>query len=110
MSKSHKNLADLVEDMKKRLEAIIKRSKKSGVKVNGDKTELCLFLRSHQSNSTLNIYPVSIHSKSNMNVLGVSFDTKLNWTNHVLNAISKNQKGPLLGKTNKAQFKSKRIG
>ena len=42
--KSHKHLVILVEDMKKSLEAITKWLKKSGLKVNDDKTELCLFI------------------------------------------------------------------
>ena len=37
------NKTDLVKDMEKSLEAIIKWLKNSGLKVNNEKTDMCLF-------------------------------------------------------------------
>ena len=43
--KSNKILSKLIVDMEKSLESITKWLKKSGLKVNEDKTEICLFHR-----------------------------------------------------------------
>jgi len=61
--------------------------KKSGLKVNLSKTELIIF----NNNSTIEI-PVDgeiIKSKNSMKVLGVIFDKKLNWSDHINYAINK---------------------
>ena len=63
-------------------------AQKSGLKVNDGKTEICLFHRHEQCRISITINNEIIHSKPNMNVLGVKFDSKLNWADHVSNAIS----------------------
>ena len=75
--------------MEKSLEAITKWLKKSGLKVNESKTEVCLFHRSSQTNVILEISNIKIKSLNNMNVLGIIFDKKLNWNDHVAKTISK---------------------
>ena len=57
--------------------------KKSGLKVSENKTELCLFHQHHQINCGLNINGATVHSKTSMNVLGIIFDSKLNWIDQV---------------------------
>ena len=57
--------------------------------VNDNKTELCLFYRNFQGNITITVNGNIIKSKSNMDILGVSLDSKLSWANHVPNAITK---------------------
>ena len=73
--------------------SIIKWLKDSGLKVNDEKMELCLFYRNDFPPITISINLKLLTSKSTMNVLGVNFDSKLNWQNHVQTVI-KNQEGP----------------
>ena len=84
-----KVLSKLITSMEKSLEAITKWLKKSGLKVNESKTELCLFHRSSQTKVILKISNNEIKSLDNMNVLGIIFDNKLNWNDHVAKTISK---------------------
>ena len=71
------NLQELIIDMKKSLEAITKWLKDSGLKVNENKTELCLFHRNPQEPINLTFNGVTLISKKQMNVLGVAFDSRL---------------------------------
>ena len=87
--KSHVSLEQLIIDMKKSLEAITKWLKKSGLKVNDEKTEICLFHRQFQGSVTVEVNGINIKSKPNMNVLGVLFDSKLNWNDQVANIVKK---------------------
>ena len=50
-----------------------------GLVVNESKTEICLFHKHDQQKIHLKIGDTAISSKSFMNVLGVTFDSKLNW-------------------------------
>ena len=83
------NLTKLIRDMEKSLEGITKWLKESGLKVNENKTEICLFHRSLQLQVNVNINGTIIRSVNNMNVLGVIFDSKLNWNDHIARAINK---------------------
>ena len=83
------NVVIFIDDMEKSLEAITKWLKKSGLKVNESKTEACLFHRTSKINITLTVDNYTIISKYNMNVLGVIFDSNLNWNDQVAHAISK---------------------
>ena len=82
----------LMEDMKKSLEAITKWLKKSGLKVNQEKTELCLFYKNDIAPVTINVAGIEITSKTTINVLGVLFDTKMQWSSHVDKAVLKANK------------------
>ena len=86
--------------MEKSPESITKWIKKSGLKVNEEKTELCLFHQHYIGNCSINIIGVMLQSKANMNVLGVTFDSKLKWIDQISNAIRK---------TNRALFCIKQI-
>ena len=57
----------------------------SALVVNDSKTEICLFHEHDQQKIHLQIGDTAISSKSFMNVLGVTFDSKLNWQIHVNN-------------------------
>lgn len=79
----------LIADMEKDLESMTKWLKDSGLKVNENKTEVCVFHRMDCRPITLTINQISITSLTTMNVLGVQFDTKMNWSNHVSKCIKK---------------------
>ena len=64
----------------------------SALVVNESKTEVCLFHKNDQCNVKIKICGTQIISKSSINVLGVTFDSKLNWSVHIANAISKAKK------------------
>ncbi len=85
----NKNKIELVRDMEKTLEAITKWLRKSGLKVNQEKTDLCLFYKHDTAPVTIRLGDSLIRSKSEINVLGILFDSKLQWSNHVSKAISK---------------------
>ena len=72
-----------------RLEMITKWLKDSGLVVNESKTEVCLFHRNDKPKITINVAGCRVRLKDNMNVLGVTFDSKLEWTSQVRNCISK---------------------
>ena len=60
--------------------------------MNESKTEVCLFLKNDQPKIFITIQNVGIESKKEMNVLGVIFDSKLNWGPQVAGAICKAKK------------------
>ena len=88
----NRNLALLIADLELRLEMITKWVRDSGLVVNESKTEICLFHRNDQQNVTINVCGTPVTTKSFMNVLGVTFDCKLNWSIHITNCINKAKK------------------
>ena len=79
----------LVLDLTRKLEAITKWLRGSGLKVNDNKTELCLFYRLDTQSVVLTLNNTPIKSKTTINVLGVLFDSKLQWSEHIAQAIKK---------------------
>ena len=73
----NRSVQQLIIDMKKTIESVIKWLRQSGLKVNDSKTELCLFHQKDQAPITVTIFNESLTSKDHMNVLGVTFDSKL---------------------------------
>ena len=87
-----KNLEMLIRSMEGKLEMITRWLKDSGLVVNEEKTEICLFHRADHETVELMINGQSIRSKKTINVLGVLFDSKLQWSNQVSQAINKSKK------------------
>ena len=56
------------------------------------KTEICLFHKNDQTKFFINFDGIRIESSKEMNVLGVTFDSKLNWSSHTARAITKAKK------------------
>ena len=82
----------LILDMKISLEMITKWLRQSGLKVNDAKTELCVFHRTDTRPIEININDIMLTSKNHINVLGITFDTKLQWHLQVAQTISKSKK------------------
>ena len=78
--------------MQLKLESISDWLTQSELKVNEDKTELCMFQRKDQPTISVTFKETFLTSKPNINVLGVAFDSKLNWQIQVQNAIAKSNK------------------
>ena len=71
---------------------ITKWLRDSGLVVNEGKTEICLFHKRDQQKVSIKINGTQILTKNFINVLGVTFDSKLNWSVHIANCISKAKK------------------
>ena len=69
--------------MKMKLERIILWLTHSGMVVNEAKTDLCLFAKNDSPPLVININGKYIISKKVINILGVTFDSKLQWCNHI---------------------------
>ena len=88
-SRDRQILANLME---KKLENTVSWLKKSGMKVNEAKTDLCLFHSRDAAPIIVKFNGVSIVSGKNINVLGVIFDQKLHWADHIAHCIKKSSK------------------
>ena len=86
------NQSALVLIMERKLRRIMDWLKDSGMKVNESKTDLCLFHRGDSAPITLNLYGKTIKSNKSINILGVIFDSKLQWAEHVAHALKKSMK------------------
>ena len=71
---------------------ITKWLRDSGLVVNDEKTETCLFYKRDHPTITLNINNKIIRSKTCINVLGVLFDSKLQWSLQVAQTIHKSKR------------------
>ena len=78
-----KNKISCMDLMETKLKLIIKWLKDSGLKVNEAKTEVCLFYRKDTPQVVITVSGIRVKSKDHMNVLGITFDSKLTWANHV---------------------------
>ena len=107
----HKNkqILELLIDMKRSIEIIIKWLGHSGLKVNEGKTEMCLFLRNDYAPITLTINGSKIKSTPSIKVLGVDFDSKFNWHKHIAMAISKSRKALQAIKLTKKHISKKEL-
>jgi hypothetical protein len=86
------SIEELIVDMQRSLEAITKWLRDSGLKVNESKTEMCLFHRSYPRIINLAINNINITSTPQINVLGITFDSKMQWSEQVANTIKKANK------------------
>ena len=68
---------------------ISKWMKDSGLKINKSKTELCVFTRTAHQAVSITVNGTIIESKNTMNVLGLLFDSKLQWGPHVAKILQK---------------------
>jgi hypothetical protein len=104
-----RQISELLIDMKRSIDIIIKWLSQSGLKVNGEKTEICLFYRKDTAPVTLTLNGIQIQSKNTMKVLGVIFDSKLNWQNQIQMSITKARKALQAIKLIKPYFNKKEL-
>ena len=72
-------MPSLVNDMERSLDLITKWLVQSGMKVNNNKTEICLFYKNDVAPVVILVNNTTVKSKSTINILGVLFDCKLQW-------------------------------
>ena len=89
---SNINLQSLITEFESKMNTITKWFQDSGLKINANETELCLFHRNDHEPVTLAINGIQVTSKSSINVLGVQFDSKLSWCDQVNKTINKAKK------------------
>ena len=78
-----------ISKVKMKVEIAINWLTQNGMKVNTTKTEFCIFSTKDVTQKTVLISGVTISSKPVINVLGVIFDSKLNWHSQITNTINK---------------------
>ena len=83
----HREKRTALERLGIRLKRIIKWLRDSGLKVNEAKTELCIFHRVKNTEGLLKIDTAVVNAKDEINVLGLTFDSRLNWTSQVSRSI-----------------------
>ena len=75
--------------IQKKLERVIDWLSKSGMKVNEAKTDLCLFYKLDTTPISILLNGQTITSNNKINVLGVIFDSKMQWTEQVAQTLNK---------------------
>ena len=99
----------LISDMEKSLEAITKWMKQSGLKINEDKTEICLFSRHDVQPVRVKIHNELVTTSDTINVLGVLFDSKMQWSKHIHSAVTKSNRALNAIKLIRKYFNSKEL-
>ena len=83
----NENLATAMLNVKLKTEGICDWLSNSGLKINEEKTEICIFHRRNVMCKTFTIKNSTIVSKNTINILGLIFDSKLRWHEQVDHAI-----------------------
>ena len=87
-----KDLDQTIGKVKMKSEILINWLKKSGMKVNSNKTEFCIFHRNDTQQITITIDNEQIKSLPAIKLLGLIFGSKLNWHKQISNSILKSRK------------------
>ena len=66
--------------------------KDSGLIVNANKTEICIFSKKDTATITITIDGQRVQSSKTINVLGITFDSRLTWGPQVTKAITKSSR------------------
>jgi len=85
LSESGPDLNDVINRLKTKTELLVKWFKDSGMVVNENKTEFCVFHRTKKEVRNMRINDVIISSQPTIKALGVILDSNLNWEPHVIN-------------------------
>ena len=72
-----------IKSFKHKIKLISKWLTNSRLKVNENKTEICIFFRDDTTQVDIMVKNTTVESKDHMNVLGVIFDSRLTWAKHV---------------------------
>ena len=75
--------------MENKIRLVTKWFSDSGLKVNEPKSDVCIFYKKDTHPITIDLNGSTITSSNTTNVLGVIFDSKLQWSNQVANSIRK---------------------
>jgi hypothetical protein len=95
------NLEALKEEISTTLNIIIKWINSSRLKVNQSKTDVCIFHRNSSPVKQIMIDGILLKTRDSINVLGVEFDSNLQYPNHVVKTIKSNVKHDIQSKFKK---------
>ena len=87
----NKSVQQVIIDMKKEIQRIIKWLRQSSLKVNDSKTQLCFFHRKDHPPILITILNETLTSRDKMNALGIMFNSTLQWHYQLQNAINKSK-------------------
>ena len=90
--KWHRDLEIAKSEIQASLNNIVSWLTSSGLKVNEAKTEICLFSRSNVEPVEISVSGQEVQSKTQINVLGIIFDSKLQWGPQIASALKKSSK------------------
>ena len=83
--------------------------KNSGLKVNGSKTEVCIFSRTMVASMDISINGIKVRTKKEIGVLGIVFDSWLQWGPLVQRALTRANKALSAIKLIKNYFNPKEL-
>ena len=107
--RSGRDLKTLTSNMENSLANISSWYKKSGLVVNSAKTEVCLFYKSDIGAVPIMVGNDRIFTSKQMNVLGVIFDSKLQWNAQVSSCLKKANKSLCALKLIRRYFNTKEL-
>ena len=84
-----KSLSELIDEAEEKMAMQIKWLKDSGMVSNVSKTEAAIFYKNDLHTIKIHLGEEEIEVKKNIKLLGVIFDTKLTWSNHIALATAK---------------------
>jgi hypothetical protein len=87
--RSNKSKEIALQRLKFQMQKVEKWLTDSGLKVNVEKTEIVIFHKTDTAMSSLELNEVEIHTKKQISVLGVIFDSKLEWSLQVESSVRK---------------------
>ena len=88
-SRDRNVLAELIQNKLKNVENWLRQS---GIKVNEAKTCLCLFFHRDTAPIEITLDGIKMRSNASIKVLGVIFDQKLQWSDHIAHCSKKSSK------------------
>ena len=80
-------LSIALAETKRKIVAVSCWLKKSGLKINDQKTEICIFHRKEKASATIKINNNDIKTSNQITILGIIFDSNLTWDLQYNNAI-----------------------
>ena len=92
LGSENESLAVALAETKAKITRVTQWMTMSGLKINEKKTDLCIFHRIAQEKCTLEIDGTQIESSSQINILGLIFDSNTKWDPHYDNAIKEPNK------------------
>ena len=85
---AHESLAQCIDLCQENTTKMTDWLKGSGLAVNESKTEFCVFHKNDMRRVTISLKGRQHQTKNQIKILGIIFDTKLTWTEHVKYAIA----------------------
>ena len=84
---ANKILQSAINDTLSKIKKVTKWLKQSGLKINEQKTEVCIFHRHKEEIRNITINESNITTSNKINILGILFDSNLNWNRQYEQAI-----------------------